>query len=77
MKLNLECVGQTFNPAPFDYAWHHCALYALGIGASVDDLAFVWEGANAFKVYPSFAVIPTQPIIILRRFIDSMPILRH
>jgi acyl dehydratase len=36
-------------------------LYALGVGASADDLPFVYENApNGLKVLPSFCVVPAM-----------------
>jgi len=64
MELNLEVVGKVYEGVPFKYNWKTCATYALGIGASADDLEYTWEGAPQFKVVPSFAVCPTFPIII-------------
>lgn len=61
--LDLALVGQTFEAPPFRYDAQRCALYALGIGSGPDELDFVWEGAAAFRVAPSFAVVPTFPII--------------
>ena len=63
MLLNLDVIGQTFELEPFEYDWKDCALYALGIGAGTAQLDYVWEGSTDFKVYPSFAVIPTQPLV--------------
>ena len=64
MELNLEAVGVDITPAPYAYDWKQLALYALGIGADTGDLDFTWEGSDGFCAYPSFAVIPTQPIIM-------------
>jgi acyl dehydratase len=64
MELDLSVVGRTLEPPPFAYDWKRCALYALGIGAGPDELDYVWEGSKAFKVAPSFAVVPTFPIVV-------------
>jgi acyl dehydratase len=64
MDLNLDFVGQEITPRPYEYDWKTCALYALGIGADTDALDYTWEGVSSFKVVPSFAVIPTQPIVM-------------
>ncbi len=64
MELNLDVVGKVIEPPPFEYDWRTCALYALGIGAGPEALDYTWEGSKAFKVAPSFAVIPTQPIVM-------------
>jgi len=61
MELDLSVVGEAFEPRPFEYSWQNCATYALGVGES--DLAYTWEGSETFKVVPSFAVVPTMPIV--------------
>lgn len=63
MQLDLDVVGRTFEGANFTYDWRNCATYALGVGAGPESLDFVWEGSGAFKVYPSFIVVPVQPLI--------------
>lgn len=56
MALNLEMVGQRFEPYPFKYDRDQVILYALGIGGGVDELDFVYE--KNLRVYPTFAVVP-------------------
>ncbi len=63
MELNLSALGVVHESEPFEYDWKNCATYALGIGAEAADLNYTWEGAGDFKVYPSFAVVPVQPIV--------------
>lgn len=63
MELDLGVVGRTLEAPTFRYDWKQCALYALGVGAGPDELDYLWEQAPAFKVVPSFAVVPTQPIV--------------
>ena len=62
--LNLDIVGKDLEPATFDYDWKTCALYALGIGAGPNELPYLFEQAEPFRVFPSFAVVPTFPVII-------------
>ena len=64
MELDLNAVGQGITLKPFSYDWKDTALYALGIGAGTESLDYTWEGRPDFRVVPSFAVIPTQPIIM-------------
>jgi acyl dehydratase len=64
MQLNLEALGQSISLKPFTYNWKDVALYAIGVGANTTHLEYTWEGREDFKVLPSFAVIPTQPITI-------------
>lgn len=64
MELNLDVVGQTLEAPVFEYDWKACATYALGIGAGPEALAYTWERHPDFRVYPSFAVVPTQPIVM-------------
>ena len=47
------------------YAWRDTVLYALGIGAKVDELDYLYEGRGP-KVHPGFAVVPKfQPMLDL------------
>ena len=62
MALNLDIIGKTSEPFPFAYDRDTVILYALGIGAGTDELDFVYE--KNLKVFPTFAVIPTMPILL-------------
>ena len=57
MALDLSCVGLVTEPVRHAYAWKDVALYALGVGATRDELDYLYEGRGP-KVLPSFAVIP-------------------
>jgi acyl dehydratase len=57
MALDLSLVGTSGPASTFRYAWKDLALYALGIGAKVDELDYLYEGRGP-KAYPSFAVVP-------------------
>jgi len=62
MALNLDLIGKRTEPIPFKYNADKVILYALGIGAGVEELDFVYE--KNLKVFPTFAVIPCLPPII-------------
>ncbi len=62
MALDLNAVGKTLKPITFEYGDREVMLYALGIGAGVDDLDFTFE--KNLKVYPTFAVIPGSAVIV-------------
>ncbi|MGC6415586.1 MAG: MaoC/PaaZ C-terminal domain-containing protein [Bradymonadia bacterium] len=64
MQLNLDAVGKAIELKPFQYSWKETALYALGLGMGTECLDYTWEGGEGVKVLPSFAVIPTQPVIM-------------
>jgi acyl dehydratase len=65
MPFDLSIVGRPSEPAVFEYGWKDVVLYALGIGARVDELDYLFEGRGP-KVYPSFAVVPSfEPMIKL------------
>lgn len=65
MALDLATIGQESAPQQFSYTWKDVVLYALGIGAKKDELAYLYEG-NGPKVIPSFAVVPMfQPMFEL------------
>jgi acyl dehydratase len=62
MAINLDIVGKRSDPTPFSYGPDDVIIYALGIGAGVQELDFVYE--KNLKVFPTFAVIPFMPIFL-------------
>lgn len=63
MSLDLAAVGFETEPFVFDYDWKTTALYALGVGATKDELDYLYE-ARGPLVVPSFAVVPTYPALV-------------
>ncbi len=59
MALNLEIIGEKLEFEPVTYNEDTVILYALGIGAGMKNLPFVYE--KGLKVYPTFAVVPFGP----------------
>lgn len=57
MALNRDLVGKTSDPLTFEYTWKDVVLYALGVGAKVDELDYLYEGRGP-KVLPTFATVP-------------------
>jgi acyl dehydratase len=60
-NLNLDLIGKKTDPFPFKYDQDTVILYALGIGAGVEELDFVYE--KDLKVFPTFGVIPYMPAV--------------
>ena len=58
MAIKLDLVGRKSPSTPFTYRWKDVVLYALGVGAKVDELDFLYE-ARGPKVLPTFAVVPS------------------
>jgi hypothetical protein len=59
MALDVSTIGRRTEPVRHAYGWRDQALYALGIGARKDELAYLYEGyAGGMKVYPTYAVSP-------------------
>ena len=63
MAIKMDLVGKTSAPIRHEYAWRDCVLYALGVGAKVDELDFLFE-MNGPKVLPTFAVVPSFNALI-------------
>jgi acyl dehydratase len=63
MAIKLDLVGKKSDPTPFSYTWKDTVLYALGVGAKVDELDFLYEGRGP-KVLPTFAVVPSFSAMI-------------
>ena len=57
MPLKMGLIGKKTDPMAFNYDQDTVILYALGIGAGVKELDFVYE--KNLKIFPTFAVIPT------------------
>jgi acyl dehydratase len=58
MAISMDLVGKTSDPVSFTYTWKDVILYALGVGAKIDELDFLYEGRGP-KVLPTFAVVPS------------------
>jgi acyl dehydratase len=58
MALDTSTVGFETEPVSFSYDWKTVALYALAVGATRDELEYVYEGRGP-RVLPTFAVIPS------------------
>jgi len=58
MPIDLEVVGKKLAPKEFSYTAKDVMLYALGVGAGIeqDELKFVYE--NGLEVLPTFGVVP-------------------
>jgi acyl dehydratase len=57
--VDLSVIGKKTDPVVFEYTWKDVVLYALGVGASIDELSFIYENAQGgLKVLPSFCVVP-------------------
>lgn len=57
MALRPDSVGFVTEPVVHRYGWKDVVLYALSIGATLDELDFLYE-ARGPLVYPCYAVIP-------------------
>ena len=59
--LDLSVVGKKNPENIFEYNSKDVILYALGIGAQISELQFIYEGVSGgLKVFPSFATIPRR-----------------
>ncbi|MHB8770150.1 MAG: SDR family NAD(P)-dependent oxidoreductase [Syntrophales bacterium] len=54
MALNMDALGKKIGPLKKDYDWKDVILYALGVGAGVDELDYTYE--KSLKVIPSFSI---------------------
>ena len=58
MGLDTSTVGFETEPVSFSYDWKTAALYALAVGATPQELDYLYEGRGP-RVLPTFAVIPS------------------
>jgi acyl dehydratase len=54
MALDLTAVDRNIEPLVHTYSWRDVILYALGVGAGFDEIAYVYE--KNLKVIPTFSV---------------------
>lgn len=59
MPLNPDAVGSRGEPVEVSWDSKDCLLYAVGIGAGTDELAFTTENTNGVEqlVFPTFPVV--------------------
>ena len=59
MPLNPDAVGSKSEPVEVSWNSKDCLLYAVGIGAGTDELAFTTENTNGVEqqVFPTFPVV--------------------
>src|SRR4030081_3945151 len=59
MPIDPNAIGVTTKPQLMEWTDRDTMLYALGVGAGLDDLAFTTENSHAIpqQVLPTFAVI--------------------
>ena len=60
MPLNPEAVGTTADPVEVSWTSKDALLYAVGIGAGTDELAFTTENTAGTPQ----RVLPTFPVVI-------------
>jgi acyl dehydratase len=58
MSLDLTTIGYRTEPHVLEYDWKTTVLYALGVGATHEELDFLYEGRGP-RVLPTFAVVPS------------------
>jgi acyl dehydratase len=58
MTINPDAVGAVAGPVSYEWNSKDCLLYAVGVGAGIDELAFTTENSHGVtqEVLPSFAV---------------------
>jgi len=62
MPVDPSAVGKKLESTTFTYGEKEVMLYALGVGAGVEQLAFTYE--RDLKVLPTFGVIPAFPALM-------------
>jgi acyl dehydratase len=78
MPLDVSAVGYETEAYELSYDWRTTVLYALGIGATEQDLDYLYE-ARGPKVFPTFAVVPAYAALrpLLERAKAPMELVIH
>ena len=63
MAIDISTVGWCSVPTEMRYGWEQLSLYALGIGAQIGELDYIYE-ARGPRVFPTFAVVPALTHVI-------------
>jgi acyl dehydratase len=58
MALKLDLVGASLDPVRHAYTWRDTVIYALGVGARIGELDYLYEGRGP-RVLPTFAAVPS------------------
>ncbi|WP_019973011.1 MaoC family dehydratase [Mycobacterium sp. 141] len=63
MPINPNAIGEKTDPYIFDWTDRDTLLYAIGVGAGIDDLAFTTENSHGIQqqVLPTYAIIACSP----------------
>src|SRR4051812_22178286 len=61
MSVDLNAVGKQLPASQFTYTERDVMLYALGVGAGIDELPFTYD--RGLQVLPTFGVIPAFPAL--------------
>ncbi len=65
MPFDLTQIGKKTKTYEHAYDWRAQATYALGIGATKSDLAYLYEGTRGgMKVFPTYSVVPAFPPVV-------------
>lgn len=82
-EIDLSVIGKKTKETVFEYDWKDVVLYALSIGATPEELPFVYERAKGgLKVYPSyttliaFSSLPNPGSIEIARYLHSEQLIR-
>lgn len=62
MAINLDLAGKPTETFSADYDWRDCALYALGVGATIEELDYLNE-TSEFKVLPTFVIVQSFKVM--------------
>lgn len=60
MTLNPGAVGATSDPQTVSWTAKDCAIYALGVGAGIDELAFTTDNTQELPQ----RMLPTMPVVL-------------
>ncbi|KAI8826865.1 17-beta dehydrogenase 4 variant [Fimicolochytrium jonesii] len=66
-------MAEIYGPSEYEYTERDLALYALGVGATREDLRWVYENDENFAPLPTFGVVPPFNTMMETPFGDFLP----
>jgi len=68
MAMDLSCIGKKHEPVITPYTWKDLAIYSLGIGATREELQYIYE--KGMKVFPTWGFQPASDVRLMNEDLE-------